>query len=53
MYKAVYEDEEFEIFNADNDDEAIGEAGYFECYHGIVFNVFEIDENYDEVRTVY
>ena len=53
MYKAVYEDEEFEIIFADNDNEAIKEADTYEKQHGIVFNLFEIDENYDEVRTVY
>ena len=53
MYKAVYEDEEFEIICADNDNEAMKEADNYESEHGIVFNLFEIDENYDEVRTVY
>ena len=53
MYKAVYEDEEFEIIYADNDNEAMKEADKFESEHGIVFNLFEIDEDYDEVRMVY
>ena len=53
MYKAVYEDEEFEVIYADNDREAMKEADKYESEHGIVFNLFEIDENYEEVRTVY
>ena len=53
MYKAVYEDEEFEIINADTDHEARKEADTYEDEHGIVFNIYEIDENYNEIRTVY
>ena len=53
MYKAIYEDEEFEIIYADNDNEAMKEADKYESEHGIVFNLFEIDEDYDEVRRVY
>lgn len=53
MYKAEYEDENFEMILADNDNEAMKEAGRYESEHGIVFNLFEIDENYDEIRTVY
>ena len=53
MYKAIYEDEEFEIIYADNDNEAMKEADKYESEHGIVFNLFEIDKDYDEVRTVY
>lgn len=53
MYKAVYEDEEFKIIYVDNDREAMKEAERYENEHGIVFNLFEIDENYEEVRTVY
>ena len=53
MYKAEYEDEEFEIIYANNDNEAMKEADVFESVHGIVFVLFEIDENYDEIRTIY
>ena len=53
MYKAEYEDEEFEIIYADNDNEAMKEANKYENQHGIVFNLFEIDDDYDEIRTVY
>lgn len=53
MYKAEYEDEEFEIIYADNDNEAMKEADEYENEHGIVFNLSEIDDNYDEIRMVY
>ena len=53
MYKAEYEDEEFEIIYADNDNEAMEDAVSYEDEHGIVFNLFELDENYNEIRMVY
>lgn len=52
MYKAVYEDEEFEIIYASNDNEAMKASYKYESEHGLIFNLFEIDENYDEIRTV-
>lgn len=52
MYKAEYEDENFEIILADNDSEALEEAWNKEKEHGTLFNLFEIDENYEEIRTV-
>lgn len=52
MYKAVYADEEFEIIYAVNDCQAMKAAFRYESEHGLVFNLFEIDENYDEIRTV-
>lgn len=53
MYKADYADENFEIIYADNDRKAMEEAEKYEEEHGTVFNLFEIDENYEEIRTVY
>lgn len=53
MYKADYADENFEIILADNDQEAMREAEQYEPQHGIVFNLYEIDENYNEIRTIY
>lgn len=53
MYKADYADDNFEVIYADNDKEAMKEAEKYESEHGIVFNVFEIDEEYNEVRTIY
>ena len=53
MYRAEYEDEEFEIIYADNDNEAMEKANKYKSKHGIIFNLFEIDDDYDEIRTVY
>lgn len=53
MYKAEYADEQFEIIYADNDIEAMKEAENYENEHGIVFNLFEIDENYENIRMIY
>ena len=51
-YKAEYEDDEFELIDAESDSEALNEAEEYESEHGCVFNLFEIDENYDEIRTI-
>lgn len=53
MYKAEYADEQFEIIYAYNDNEAMKEAENYENEHGIVFNLFEIDENYENIRMIY
>lgn len=52
-YKAEYEDGEFVLITCKNDDEATQEAYSFEEEHGTLFNLFEIDENYDEIRTIF
>lgn len=52
-YKVNYADENFEIVYADNDREAWEEAEKYEDEHGNIFDIFEIDENYNEVRTVF
>ena len=54
IYKAEYEDGEMEVFSyCDDDKEAMEEAESCESEHGILFNLFEVDENFDEIRTVY
>lgn len=52
-YEAEYEDNEIEVFDSENDTEAFSEACEYEKEHGIIFNLYELDENYDKVRTVY
>ena len=52
IYKAEYEDEEMVVFERDNDAEAMSEVFKHEKEHGIVYNLYELDENYDEVRTI-
>lgn len=51
-YKADYEDENFEIIIAHSDEEAFDVALGYEIEHGALFNVFEVDDNYDEIREV-
>ena len=54
MYKAVYADEEFEVFSAKNDEEAFKEAYSYEEDHGDLFDLSEIDpDSYDEIRTIF
>lgn len=51
-YQAEYADENFAIFEADSDNEALDEAWSMEKEHGSLFNLFEIDEDYEEIRTI-
>ncbi|MBO5484361.1 MAG: racemase [Lachnospiraceae bacterium] len=37
----------------DRENGAMKEAENYEKIHGIVFNLFEIDENYNEIRMIY
>lgn len=54
IYKAEYSDDEIEVFSyCDTDEEAMKEAESYEDIHGVVFNLFELDEGYNEIRTVY
>ena len=53
MYKGEYENEQIEIVVALNDSDAVIELESFENEHGCLFNVFEIDDNNNEVRTVF
>lgn len=53
MYKAEYEDDNFEIITADTDSEAIEVAETYEPEHGIIFNVYEISNDYENIRMIY
>ena len=53
MYEVVYSDENFETFFAGNDEEAWEEAEKYVDEHGIVFDIFELDVDYNRVRTVF
>ena len=54
IYKAEYEDYEMEVFSFIGDDlEALQEAKSKVWHHGILFNLFELDENYEVIRTIY
>lgn len=52
-YRAEFEDDNFEMILADNDREATEQAYDLEEEHGIVFNLFLLDDNDNEVRTVF
>ena len=53
MYKAEYEDEEFELLSSDNYDDAFKEANEYEKEHGLLFNIYLLDDDYNEIETVY
>ncbi|MDP4224792.1 MAG: hypothetical protein Q8910_00280 [Bacteroidota bacterium] len=52
QYRADYADENFEIIFAENDDKALKEAWSNEKEHGVLFNLFEVNDNYEEIRTI-
>ena len=52
-YKAEFEDCNFEMILADNDNDAVENAFELEEEHGTLFNVFLLDDNDNEVRTVF
>ena len=52
MYKAEYADEDMEVFDSETEEDALAEAFDYEDEHGVLFGLFEIDENYDEIRAV-
>ena len=52
-YRAEFEDENFEMILADSDNEAFETAKEMEEEHGTLFNVFLLDDDYNEVRTVF
>lgn len=51
-YKAEYADEEMECFQSENESDALGEAWSMEREHGILFNLFELDEDYNEIKAI-
>lgn len=53
IYKAEFEDEEMEIFEVDNHKTAVQEAYSFENEHGCLFNIILLDDNYNEIRTIF
>ena len=53
-YKAEYFDGEFEIICCvENDNEALNEAYEMEKTHEHLINLFEIDDDYNEIRTIF
>ena len=53
-YKAVYADEEFEVFSVEDDEEAFEMAYSYEKEHGDLFDLFEVDfDSFDEIRIIF
>ena len=52
-YKGDYENEQMEIVVTSNDKDAVIELESFEGEHGCLFNVFEIDKENNEIRTLF
>ena len=51
-YKAIYEDDESMIFFANNNIEALAETIYMEEIHGILFNLYLLDDEYNIIKTI-
>ena len=52
-YRAEFECDNFEMILADSDNEAFETAKEMEGEKGTLFNVFLLDDDYNEVRTVF
>lgn len=52
-YKAEYELDDFQLILADNDNLALEIALDNENEFGTLFNLFLIDENYNEIKTIF
>jgi hypothetical protein len=52
-YKAEFADEEMEIFTAETNSQAIDEAYKMEKEHGNVWNIYLLDEDYNEIETIF
>lgn len=52
-YQAEFEDNEIEVFDAESNEEAITEAFKMEKDHGNLFNVTLLDDDYEEVETIF
>ena len=52
-YRADFEDDNFEMILADNDNEAFEKAQEMEEEFGTLFNVFLLDDNDEVIKTVF
>lgn len=53
IYRAEYQNEEFLVIEADDNDEAISEASRYEEENGLLWNVYLMDEDYNEIECVF
>lgn len=52
-YKAEYELDEFQLILAENDNQALEIAYDNESEFGTLFNLFLLDENDNEIKTIF
>lgn len=52
LYQAEYEDDNIEVFSAEDDDDACFEAWDMEEEHGSLLDLFEVNGDYEKIRTV-
>ncbi len=52
-FRAEYGDNEMEVFTAESNEEAIEEAMRMETEHGTLFNVTRMDDDYNELETIF
>jgi hypothetical protein len=52
-YRAEFEEDIFEMILADSDEEAIENASNMQEENGLLFNVVLLDDDYNEVKTVF
>ena len=52
IYRAEIENDDFEIIRAENEKEAIEEYWNLENQGHTVFNLFELDDDFDIVKTI-
>jgi len=54
LYRAEYEDDNFEFINAKSDSDALNEAWGTELeeQHGSLFNLFLLDKNDEVIKTI-
>lgn len=53
LYEAEYENNEIEVFNSNTDAEAIKKARTFEKNNGIIFNIYLLDDDHNQVTTIF
>lgn len=52
-YKAEYESDDFQLILAENDNQALETAIDNESEFGTLFNLFLLDENDNEIKTIF
>jgi len=52
MFMAEFADGNFEIITADSESKAYDQAWKYEKEHGILFDLYEIDDNYDRKEMI-